>query len=160
MGGDGVSNHQHHHSLLDRLFRRRSKKTAKLCVTGLCAGNSPVTGKFLALMASNAENVSIWWRHHELNQQQDIHAILILTYVRYWKTDTTSTYLEHSAIINTLSAILTTILNSLSWAWTQFDTPVCSNSVAQNMSKSTVWLEFHIAMHQDGATICINRSVN
>ena len=37
---DGVSNHQPHGCLLNRLFRRRSKKT-KLCVTGLCVGNSP-----------------------------------------------------------------------------------------------------------------------
>ena len=50
--------------LLNRLFRRRSKKTSKLRVTGLCAGNSPETGEFPALRASNAENVSIWWRHH------------------------------------------------------------------------------------------------
>ena len=42
---------------------RRSKKTLKLRVTGLCAGNSLVTGEFPAQMASNAENVSIWWRH-------------------------------------------------------------------------------------------------
>ena len=27
-------------------------------------GNSPVTGEFPAQRASNAENVSIWWRHH------------------------------------------------------------------------------------------------
>ena len=27
-------------------------------------GNSPVTGEFVAPMASNMENVSIWWRHH------------------------------------------------------------------------------------------------
>ena len=27
-------------------------------------GNSSVTGEFPAQMASNAENVSIWWRHH------------------------------------------------------------------------------------------------
>ena len=31
----------------------------------LCAGNSPGTGEFPAQMASNAENVSIWWRHHD-----------------------------------------------------------------------------------------------
>ena len=47
------------------LFRRRSKKTSKLRATGLCAGNSPVTGEFPAQMASNAENVSIWCRHHD-----------------------------------------------------------------------------------------------
>ena len=63
-GHDGVSNHQPHDCLLNRLFRRRSKKTSKLRVTGLCAGKSPLTGEFPAQMASNAENVSIWWRHH------------------------------------------------------------------------------------------------
>ena len=58
-GRDGVGNHQPHDCLLNRSFRRRSKKTSKLRVTGLCAGNSPVTGEFPAQMASNAENVSI-----------------------------------------------------------------------------------------------------
>ena len=43
---------------------RRSKKTSKLCVTGLCVGNSPVTGEFPTQRASITENVSIWWRHH------------------------------------------------------------------------------------------------
>ena len=62
----GVSNHQPHGCLLNRFFRRKSKKTSKLRVTGLCAGNSPGTGEFPAQMASNAENVSIWWRHHVL----------------------------------------------------------------------------------------------
>ena len=38
---DSVSNHQPHGCLLNRLFRRRSKKTSKLPVTGLCVGNSP-----------------------------------------------------------------------------------------------------------------------
>ena len=35
------SNHQPHGCLLKRLFRRRSRKTTKLRVTGLCVGNSP-----------------------------------------------------------------------------------------------------------------------
>ena len=43
----------------------RSKKILKLRVTGLCEGNWPVTGELPAQMANNAENVSIWWRHHE-----------------------------------------------------------------------------------------------
>ena len=63
-GRDIVSNHQPHNCLLNCLFRRRSQKTSKLHVTGLCAGNSPGTGEFPAQMASNMENVSIWWRHH------------------------------------------------------------------------------------------------
>ena len=59
---DGVSNHQPHHCLLNRLFGCRSKKTSQLRVIGLCALNSP--GEFAAQMVSNAENASIWWRHH------------------------------------------------------------------------------------------------
>ena len=52
---DGVSNHQRLNCLLKRLFRRRSKKISKLRITGLCAGNSPVTGEFPTQRASNAE---------------------------------------------------------------------------------------------------------
>ena len=40
-GRDSVSHHQPHDCLLNRLFRHRSKKTSKLRVTGLCAGNLP-----------------------------------------------------------------------------------------------------------------------
>ena len=58
-GRDSVSNHQPHDCFLNRLFRRRSKKTSRLRVNGLCAANSPGTGEFPAQMASNAENVSI-----------------------------------------------------------------------------------------------------
>ena len=71
----GVSNHQPHGCLLNRLFRRKSKKTSKLCVTGLCAGNSPGTGEFPAQMASYAENVSIWWRHHALTLWQLVASV-------------------------------------------------------------------------------------
>ena len=61
---DGISNHQFHHCLLNRFVRHRSKQTSKLCITDLCEGNSPVTSEFSAQMASNTENVSIWWHHH------------------------------------------------------------------------------------------------
>ena len=47
-GRDSVSNHQPHDCFLDRLFRHRSKKTSKLRVTGLCAGNSQEAGEFPA----------------------------------------------------------------------------------------------------------------
>ena len=63
-GRTSVSNHPPHVCLLSRLNRRRSKKISKLRVNGLCAGNSLGTGEFPAQMASKAENVSIWWRHH------------------------------------------------------------------------------------------------
>ena len=62
-GRDGVSNHKTHKCLLNHLFRRRSKKTSKLRLTGLCVGNSPLT----------AENVSIRWRHHVCDCYRPFH---------------------------------------------------------------------------------------
>ena len=94
-GRDGVSNHQPRHCLLNRLFRRRSKKTSKLRVTGLCAGNSPVTSEFPAQRASNAENVSIWWRNHDLwrawfrQPHTSPHSFNDLR-IRYWLISSTS----------------------------------------------------------------------
>ena len=44
-GSDGVPNHQSLDSLLSCLFRRRSKKTSKIRLNGLCEGNSPMTGE-------------------------------------------------------------------------------------------------------------------
>ena len=61
---NGVSNHKPHDCLLNRLSRCTSKKTSKLRVTGLCAENSPVIDESPAQRASNAGNISIWWRHH------------------------------------------------------------------------------------------------
>ena len=69
-GRDSVLNHQPPDCLLNSSFRRRSKKTPKLRVIGLCVGNSPETDGFPAQMASNAENVCIWWRHHVIAQNQ------------------------------------------------------------------------------------------
>ena len=60
----GVWSHRCLVCSLSRLFRRIWNKTSKLRVTGLCEGNSPVTGEFPAQRASNAENVSNLWRHH------------------------------------------------------------------------------------------------
>ena len=116
----GVSNHQPHGCLLNRLFRRKSKKTSKLRVTGLCAGihrwisrtngqlrgkcfhlmtsscrrlsslplglsTVPKNGEFPAQMASYAENVSIWWRHHAAGCR---HCHLgCLQYLKSWHCD-------------------------------------------------------------------------
>ena len=56
-------------SPVSRLFTQpfieaQIKEKSKLRVTDLCEGNSPVTSEFPTQRASNAENVSIWWRHH------------------------------------------------------------------------------------------------
>ena len=48
------------------VFRRTSKTTSKLHVSGFCEGNPPVTDGFTPQRASSPENVSISWRHFEV----------------------------------------------------------------------------------------------
>ena len=87
-GRDSVSYHQPHDCLLNRLFKRRSKKKSKLRVTGLCVGNSPVTGEFPAQMSSIAENVSIWWCYHEIYEfRLNFHWGLWLIQIMYIDSD-------------------------------------------------------------------------
>ena len=61
---DGVSNHRRLDCLPNRLLKRRSKKTSKLRVTGLCEGNPPVTSGFPHKGSVTRKKVSIWWRNH------------------------------------------------------------------------------------------------
>ena len=80
---DGVSNHKPYHYLLNRLFRRRSKKTSKLRVTGLCAGSSPLTGEFPTQSASYVENVSIWWRKNIIHVGLASISLIILRFLPF-----------------------------------------------------------------------------
>ena len=96
-GHGSISNHQPHDCLHNRLFRRRSKKTSKLSVTGLCAGNSPGTSEFPAQMASNAEDVSIWWRHHVFQLTIRVHLCLKHTATQF--NINILTHLHRSSII-------------------------------------------------------------
>ena len=50
--------------LPSRLFRRGSKKTSKLCATGLCEVNPLVTWGFASQRASKVDFFSMRWRHH------------------------------------------------------------------------------------------------
>ena len=50
--------------------QRKHRSSASLT---LCEGNSPVTGEFPSQRASDAENIFIWWRHHETHTEHKIH---------------------------------------------------------------------------------------
>ena len=52
-----VSNHRRLDCLLKPLFRRKSNKTSKF------RWNPPLAGGFASQRITDAENVSIWWRH-------------------------------------------------------------------------------------------------
>ena len=101
---DGISNHQRLDCLLNALFRRRSKKTSKARVTGLCEGNSPVTGEFPAQKASNAENVSIWWRRHDVSHLFWIMSSVVKFYVpqrlQWVKNEVRDVIIYHNIVIS------------------------------------------------------------
>ena len=60
--------------LFNRFFSRRSKENIKAPLPG--------TGEFHAQMASNAGNVSIWWRHH--GQWMNHSRLVLLSYHTCW----------------------------------------------------------------------------
>ena len=55
----GISNYRRLDCLVNRLIRRRLNKHQR------SASRAFVTGEFPAQRASDSENVSIWWRHHD-----------------------------------------------------------------------------------------------
>ena len=84
-GRDDVSNHQPHHCLLNRLFRRRSKKASKPRYTGLCMRgihrwpvNSPhkwqVTWKMFPFndVIIRCENIAVAIKKQNTDNQQII----------------------------------------------------------------------------------------
>ena len=97
---DCVSNHQPHDCLLKHLFRCRSKKTSKLRVIGLCAGNQLVTVEFPAQRASNTENVSIWWRHHGKNWIHTLHESTVTWWYQHNKSKHSHIHLSGDMLYN------------------------------------------------------------
>ena len=88
--------------LLNRLFRSRSRKISKLLVTGPGEGNSSMTGEFPAQRASNAERVSVGWRHHGCKSEYHFQgyrmyiSIDIMPYDVYvWLTEIKSANFPH-----------------------------------------------------------------
>ena len=144
-GGDGVSNHQPHHCLLHRLFRRNSKKTSKLRVTDFCAGNSLVTGELPAQMASNTENASIWWRHHVIRNKV----------FRRYEAGGYEPQLTPPQVILHISFIITILFETLkhkTWIW--------------NVSVETVGKPMRVGQRRITITLvirfrqtCVNRSL-
>ena len=113
---DGVSNHRRLDCLLNCFFRCRSKTTSKLRVTGVCGGNPSVTGGFLSQRASNAENVSIWWRHHDKRRiykhRKETHMINMAWQVcRKWvNSDKQEQYINNSVVIHGQKAHITLLV--------------------------------------------------
>ena len=137
-----ILNHQPHGCLLNCLFRRRSKKTSKLRVTGLCVGNSPGTGEFPTQMASYVENVSIWWRHHVFSLNLSVQSTTVLWSIvipSFWtcgQADYTSMdrVNQDYMLYNLMTTFWLTLENKwkvCTWCWGHFIGN--SNNISENM---------------------------
>ena len=95
--------------LLNGWYRRILKKTLKLGVTGLCEGNPPVAGGFLSQRASDAENVSIWWRHHimkilEVFETTIRHTFPIVAEIKMCRLNIVTSFILVTQILNLVLA--------------------------------------------------------
>ena len=84
--------------------QRKHQSSASLA---FCAGNPPETGKFPAQMASNAENVSIWWRHHVLSPPQIEHYRELSLMTKKYRVTWASWHFTTPAIFNILFKLTT-----------------------------------------------------
>ena len=73
-----VSDHQPHDCLINRLFRPRSNKTSKLRVTGLCAGNSPVTIRTISVMFQLSSRRESFFTSYQLERQWRVWSTLLM----------------------------------------------------------------------------------
>ena len=105
---DGVSSHQPHDCLFNSLFRRTSKKTLKFRVTGLCVGDSLVTGEFPAQRASNAVGATNTFQMRNFTVWDKMYFLLLTRHgwynqvVDHGNYKTTYMQIDHQLTINIL----------------------------------------------------------
>ena len=109
---------------------------SKLRVTGLCVGNSPGTGEFPAQMASNAENVSIWWRHHE-GKSKGPRVVGTVLMVNRMTHEIGMLPLTHS-IARTFQTTGNRVVYSAAWSACVGSTQLSSPSLRANMAEVSI----------------------
>ena len=143
---DGISNHRRIDSLLNR-----SKKISKLRVTGLCEGNPPVTGGFPSQRASNVENISIWWRHHEVAVRLYTHTFIKII-ISHFGSDKTRSVISLITVAASMAVALTVsgTINA--------DDIVILTSLSCQRGYLWEWFVLKLVRIDDGADVCGPRS--
>ena len=123
-----------------RLFMCRLKKTSKLHVTGLCVGNSPVTGEFPTQRANNTENYSISWRHHDISNVIYICDVMFAFHFRWVSAlIVLVTYLARWTVLCSLTVPLT--------HWGRDKMAAISQTTFSNAFSSIKMFEFRLQFH-------------
>ena len=120
-------------SQITRLFGCRSKKTSKLRVTGLCVGNSPVTGEFPAQMAGNALMTSSCYER--------------LTKIGTWISEYVHGVTWLKLLIHILTSTAAYITMTSQWARSRLKSPVYSGA-DQRKHQSSASLAFVREIHR------------
>ena len=81
-GRDGVSDHQPHHCLLNRLFMRRSKKTSSSASLAFVRGINRRPVNSPQKWPVTQKKVSIWWHHHDWNPSKQQGSGRNISYIR------------------------------------------------------------------------------
>ena len=89
-----ISNHCHLNCLLNCLFRHRSKKTSKLCIAGLCEGNSLVTSEFPAQRPSHGEIFHLMTNHALPEQMLSTCPSQFISDISHWLIKVKATLLN------------------------------------------------------------------
>ena len=84
-------------------------------------GNPPVTGKFPTQRASYAENVSIWWRHHEVNIRSVNGFLRSGNQPITWTNVNPNLYRHMASLGHTAFNKYVQIVVCYSWYWHMYD---------------------------------------
>ena len=108
-------------SVYSTAYRAQIKENLKAPRHWPLSGNSPVTGEFPAQMASNAENVYTWWRHHVYNQVNAEYRNFLDKFKRHWMINSREK-IEMATIGNYISEFRTSIITK--WRHMTLDTVI------------------------------------
>ena len=112
-----VSNHRRLDCLLSYLFRRRSKKTPKHRVAGLCEGNSVVTGGFPSQRAFDDVIMRIlpFWKNKTKQKQQNKQLETLLLNLNYLTTFQSKVDTYSSLMFNLVDKYVLDTYRQASW---------------------------------------------
>ena len=75
---NGGSNHRQIDCVINNLFTLKSKDISKLHITSILSAGPLVNGEFFSQSDSNARNISIAWRHHDMRSRVILNHVTTL----------------------------------------------------------------------------------
>ena len=141
---DGVSNHQPHDCLLKRLFRRKSKKRSKLCVTGLVRGihrwpvNFPHKRPTTRKMFPFDDVIMHWLRIHPITWKQH----QMNTFLHILRNNVVTIITHSLALSSWLSGWIASTSRDALWFGKLLKLGATRNNVAEKVLKTPLFAPY------------------